>query len=400
MRGLTIAVALAACFGALQHLCGWFLVVGFSRRTRCSKAGQKADRCPGISVLKPLHGNEPLLEQALASFCDQHYPTLQIVFGVQHASDPALAVARRLAKRFTERDIAVVVDPTPHGANRKVANLINMLPHAKHGIVLIADSDVHAPPDFLARVAAALTRPGAGLVTALYYGLPAATAPAPRLGATQITHALMPGVLLGRALGRQDCLGAAMALRRETLEAVGGLAALGDHLADDAVLGMLVRARGFRVELADTVLGTTVGEPTLAALWRHELRWARTMGALAPVCYALSIVQYPVFWAALAMVLTGPGLWSVALFAAAWTVRAAAARGIDTALGLAASAPVWLLPLRDLMSSVLILASFASDRVEWRGHVLRADRPGRRLRPSLCRGPSNANPERGEIAPR
>ena len=109
-----------------------------------------------VTVLKPLHGDEPLLEEALASVCRQDYPTWQVVFGVQDAADTALPVVRRLQARFPDCDIAVVVDPTPHGPNRKVANLINMLPAAKHDVLVIADSDVHVAPDWLRRLVAAL----------------------------------------------------------------------------------------------------------------------------------------------------------------------------------------------------------------------------------------------------
>ena len=97
------------------------------------------------------------------------------------------------------------------------------------------------------------------------------------LGAMQINHYFLPGALLARAMGRQDCLGATMMLRRETLERIGGFAALVDHLADDNVLGRLVQRLGLTVALADTVPATTVPETTLRALWRHELRWARTI---------------------------------------------------------------------------------------------------------------------------
>ena len=99
----------------------------------------------------------------------------------------------------------------------------------------------------------------------------------------QINHYFLPGALLARAMGRQDCLGATMMLRRETLERIGGFAALVNHLADDNVLGRLVQRLGLTVALADTVPATTVPETTLRALWRHELRWARTIRALVPV---------------------------------------------------------------------------------------------------------------------
>lgn len=401
MCWLANAAAFAACFGLVQHFAGWFAVVRFADRMRAAKAeGPRARSCPAITVLKPLHGDEPLLETALASFCAQDYPNYQIVFGVHDAADSALAVARRLASRHPHCDIAIVVEGSAQGVNRKVANLMNMLPRARHRVLLISDADVHAPPDFLARVAAALERPGTGLVTALYYGLPAGPGFVPRLGATQITHAFLPGVLLGRALGRQDCLGAAMALRRETLEAIGGFGALVGHLADDAVLGMLVRARGQLVELCEALVGTTVAEATLAELWRHELRWARTMRSLAPAAYAASALQYPLFWAALAVVASAGAGWALGLFTAAWAIRAAAARGNDRALRLTALAPIWLLPLRDLISSLLILASFAGSRVEWRGQVLRADRPRAVLRSRIRRGMVQQNQVRGEIAPR
>ena len=101
----------------------------------------------GLTVLKPLHGDEPLLEEALASTCAQDYPTFQVVFGASSADDPALAVVERLRQRFPAVDIAVVVDPRRHGANPKVGNLINMLPAAKHDVLVIADSDLHVAPD-------------------------------------------------------------------------------------------------------------------------------------------------------------------------------------------------------------------------------------------------------------
>ncbi len=113
-----------------------------------------------MTVLKPLFGAEPMLEQALASLCAQDYPAFQVVFGVQDPADPAVAVVRRIQARFPQCDIALVVDPTPHGRNRKVGNLINMMAAARHDVLVIADSDVHAAPDYLTRIVAALEPAG------------------------------------------------------------------------------------------------------------------------------------------------------------------------------------------------------------------------------------------------
>lgn len=370
---LALVAAALAMAGLAQTIAGAVLVRRFAARPRVP-----AREHPPMTILKPLHGDEPLLEAALASTCAQDYPALQIVFGVQRADDGALPVIERLRARFPDLDIAVVADPTRHGSNPKISNLINMLPLAKHDVLVIADSDLHVAPDWLKRVAAALQVPGTGLVCTLYAGMPATGALAERLAATQITHTFLPGALLARALGRQDCLGATMALRRETLAAIGGLESLADHLADDNVLGRLVQAQGLRVALADTVPATTVPEATFGALWRHELRWARTIRALAPGPFAASVLQYPIVWGLVALALSGASAWSWGLFETAWVVRALAARAVDRVLasqlkGLAFRPPLWLLPVRELLSVGVMLASYAGVRVDWRGQNLHAD---------------------------
>jgi len=382
---------------------------------------------PPITVLKPLHGDEPLLEQALASVCAQDYPAFQVVFGVQDPDDTALGAVARVRARFPRCDTAVVVNPARHGANAKIGNLINMLPAARYQVLAIADSDLHVQRDYLARLADALAEPGTGLVTTLYAGLPASNRLVQQLGATHITHSFLPGALLARAMGRQDCLGATMALPRETLAAIGGFQALLPHLADDQVLGRRVAALGLAVRLAPTVVATTVPESSFVALWRHELRWARTIRALEPGPFAASMLQYPIFWALVALLLAGGAIWSFAVFLLAWVGRAVAATWLDRSLepllvpkprlgeapdhgprpsarssatvraarpddlrledgwnladaasqGLAFPCPVWLLPLRDLISVAVMAASFFGRRVDWRGLSQIADTPPR-----------------------
>jgi ceramide glucosyltransferase len=193
------------------------------------------------------------------------------------------------------------------------------------------------------------------------------------LGTIQINQYFLPGALLARAMGRQDCLGASMMLRRETLARIGGLAALVDHLADDNVLGRLVQNLGLKVLLAETIPATTVPETSFGALWRHELRWARTIRALVPAQFAASVLQYPLVWAGVAVLLSWGAGWSIALFAIVWLLRALAARGIDRTLSLALRTPVWLLPVRELMSVVVMVASYAGRDVDWRGYTLQAE---------------------------
>ncbi|HKM63140.1 MAG TPA: bacteriohopanetetrol glucosamine biosynthesis glycosyltransferase HpnI [Acidisphaera sp.] len=372
MIALAIPLGCLAVAGAVQAGVAAAGLARFARRPPTPPVA-----LPPVTVLKPLYGAEPMLEDALASFCAQDYPEYQIVFGVHASEDPAIAVVRRVAARFPARDIAVVVDATVHGQNGKVGNLINMLPEAKHDVLLISDSDVHVQPDYLRRLAAALEQDGVGLATTLYAGLPASRSIPALLGALQITETFLPGALMARALGREDCLGASMMLRRPTLERVGGFPALVDHLADDHILGVLVRQTGLSVRLADTVPATTVPESSFRALLRHELRWSRTIRTLAPLAHLASAVQYPIALALLALVVA-PSVWTVALALGVWAVRASAAAAVARALrpklGRLASRPaLWLLPLRDVLSLAVTAASFAGRRVDWRGQSMLAD---------------------------
>ena len=349
----------------------------FARPDR-SRPSTVPTQYPPVTILKPLCGNEPLLEEALESCFSQAYPEFQIVFGLQDPADPALAVVERLRSRFPDCDIRIVIDSTMHGPNRKVSNLINMLPFARHEILVISDSDLHLPTNYLNRLVTALEHPGVGLVTSLYIGVPSAPKGwAAALGATQISHQFLPGVLLSRAMGRQDCLGSTAMLRRDTLERTGGLQALVHLLAEDNVLGQRVRALGLSIELADIVPAATVPEPSFAPLWHHEIRWTRTIRELAPVSLCASTLQYPLFWSMLAVLLSGLAPWSLALFFVSWSMRAACARGIDKALRAcvgrrAFATPLWLLPLRDILSVAEIAASFWVDEVTWRGHKMGA----------------------------
>jgi ceramide glucosyltransferase len=375
MSLLAMAFALVAGLGLVQCFAGWMAVIRFA-----AAPAPAPRQLPPVTILRPLCGDEPLLVDALLSCCCQDYPVFQIVFGAQDRADPALAVVRDLKENFPERDITVIVDPTEHGRNRKVANLINMLPSARYDVLVFSDSDLHLAPDYLARLVAALEKPNTGLVSTLYVGRPARHRWPARLGAAQINYSFLPGALLARALGRQDCLGSTMALHRRTLERSGGLHVLVDHIADDNVLGQRVAALGLAVDIADTVPAATVPETTLAALWHHEMRWARTIRALVPGSFGVSAIQYPFCWALLACVLSRGALPFVVLLGLAWAVRTAAAWGIDHALkpklaplGLAPVAPVWQLPCRDILSVIEIIASYSSNQVVWRGMITEAD---------------------------
>jgi ceramide glucosyltransferase len=361
-----VLAGLAAGTGAIYLLAVWFAVRRFARAQPAAGPG----RGPPVTILKPLHGEDPELYENLRSFYAQAYPVVQIVFGVRDEGDPAVAVVRRLIADLPGADLALVVDPRVHGTNLKISNLINMMAVARHPILVVADSDMRVTSRYLDALVGELATPGVGLVTCLYTGRPAPNL-CSRLGALFINHGFLPSVLVGDLVRPwPGCFGATMALHRETLRAVGGFARFRDLLADDYRLGAAVVEAGFRVALSRYLVEDVLVEPDAAALLRHELRWARTIRSIAPLDYAASVITYPLAFGLLSALLSGlsvPGL-AVLLAILAW--RLIVVRMIDKAFALPRQ-PLWLVPVRDVLSFFLLIASFCGKTVAWRGQAFR-----------------------------
>jgi len=335
-----------------------------------ARAGSRASAdLPPITVLKPLCGTEPGLYEHLRSFCQQDYPKFQVVFGVGDASDPAIAVARRLQMEFPALAIDVVVDPRQHGHNRKISSLINMLKHARYDTLVMADSDAFVGPDYLTSVTAPLLDRKVGLVTCLYHGEPTQLIWS-RLGAMYINEWYMPSVLLAWLFGHENYVsGQTMCLRRDTLQAIGGLRGIANHLADDYELGQLVRRLGLRIVLSTYQLKAEHHEPTLESLVRHELRWMRTLYVLRPLSF-----RFIFFTFSLPLALLGLSLGAETFSTAAWVLfqlTIAARLGLHFIHrrqgGRALFADLWLLPVRDLLICWVWCRSFFTSRLTWRG---------------------------------
>jgi ceramide glucosyltransferase len=362
---------LAASVAGLLYLMGSVAAVRIIRN-RPRRGGGSTP----VTLLKPLKGADAELYDNLRSFCVQEYAQFQIVFGVADLDDPAVAVVRRLIAEFPQRDLTLVVGGAGRAANRKVANLMDMLPAARHRLLLISDSDMRVMPDYLGVITPLLAVPGVGLVTCLYRGVPAGSGLWSRLACLYVNHGFLPQAAVGEILHTGDgAFGATLALSRDTLDAIGGLEAVADQLADDHALGAAVRRIGRTIVLAPVLVDNVIFEPTLGALFRHELRWARTVRLLAPAGYAGSVITYPVALALLALLLH-PAPWSVYGLIGALAVRTATVWLGDRALGLPAT-PVYLIPLRDGLSFAVFIASFFARSVAWRDRRYRIARGGR-----------------------
>jgi ceramide glucosyltransferase len=236
----------------------------------------------------------------------------------------------------------------------------------KGEIVVIADSDIRVGRTYLRTLAASFQTPNVGAASCLYSGLSNGTVIS-RLGALGIEDGFAPSVLVALAVGEMRfCLGATMAVRAGVLESIGGLAALGDTIADDHRLGQLVCGRGYRVALSRYVVATTVAETTLPPLWAHELRWARTAFELAPAGYAFSFLMYAVPLAVIYLALSGDLLLGIPLLAIIISLRFRVHYLARKALAVTRPDDAWLVPLRDFLSLPIWFASLFVPRRTFR----------------------------------
>jgi len=367
------AIASMAYYG----LCLWS-AVDFLRQRKAAGEGARPTWFLPVSILKPLKGTDPEMYESLRGHCLQDYPEYEIIFGVNDPADPSRHLVERLKSEFPQLSIRWMVCAKNLGANIKVSNLTQMLVEAKYDRVLVNDSDIRVPLDYLRRVMAPLADPQVGLVTCLYRGVPGGTLGS-RLESIGISTDFSAGVLAARTLegGIHFGLGSTLAFRRSDLAAIGGFEALVDYLADDYEIGRRMAKRGLRVRLSDVVVETYLPAYTLRQFVDHQLRWGRTVRDSRRWGYLGLVLTFGVPWALLS------GLLSLSLsrgILAAWAPLVAVI-GLRVAVAMLVGwsvvrdrqllALLPLLPLRDVAALLVWIASLAGHTVVWRGDSFR-----------------------------
>jgi ceramide glucosyltransferase len=271
---------------------------------------------------------------------------------------------QRLAELRPDLAVDVALEPRNFGTNRKVSNLINMTPLAQNDVIVLSDSDIEVGPTYLADVIAELQKPGVGAVTCLYHGI-AGEGIWSRLSAMSINTYFLSNVVTALSLRvAQPCFGATIAMRRETLEEIGGFEAFADCLADDYEIGTAVRKAGYEVTIPPFSVGHVCFERSAAELVRHQIRQSRTIRTIDPVGYAGATVSHPFALALIGAVLGSPlGLLVAALAVVCRTVQTIA---IERAFALERQ-PYWLIPFRDLIAFTTFVSGFFGTTVSWRG---------------------------------
>ncbi len=341
-----------------------------NRRKNLSQPPLPENQLPPVSILKPLKGVDPEIWESFCSHCEQDYPQFQLIFGVSDPADPAIEVVRKLQAKYPNRPIELIVCNRVLGANIKVSTLAQMLPAARHELLLVNDSDIRVPPDYLRQVIAPLADASVGLVTCLYRAVATPTLGS-RLEALGIGTDFVPGVLSARFLekGLHFGLGSTLAFRRRDLEAIGGFEALLDYLADDYELGRRIAATGKRVEISAATVTTFLPAYTLRQFFRHQLRWSRTIRDARRWGYTGLLFTFGLPWALLTLLAARGAAWAWALFALTFAARLAV--GFVTADVVLHDRQIFrnifLVPLRDLIAPLVWAASFMGNRIHWRG---------------------------------
>ena len=331
---------------------------------------------PGVSILKSLKGLDPAMLDAFRSHCRQTYTgDYELLFGVSALDDPAIAAVEELQREFPDLPIQLIHCPASLGTNGKVSTLIQLANHARHPYLLINDSDITVSPRYLERVMAPFAPSTSatkqvGLVTALYRGRAHGTLPS-RLESLGIATDFQAGVLLSKMIegGLHYGLGSTLAVSREALEKIGGLAPLVDHLADDYELGARIDHAGYRVALSAEVVETSSPAYAWGGFIDHQLRWARTVRDARPGGYIGLIFTHGLAWALLNVIASGVSPVSFWLLGLSFFLRLALAMtdGAQVLADHQVLPSLWLLPLRDVVAMCVWVAGFAGNTIVWRG---------------------------------
>jgi ceramide glucosyltransferase len=324
---------------------------------------------PSVSLLKTVHGLDFGSYENFAGFCRQNYPEYEILFAVNNESDPAVPLVRRIISEFPGRRIRLISGAEQVGANRKVNNLIALAREAQHEILVLTDGDVRVDVNYLRAVVAPFADPATGAVTSFYRAI-AEKNLAAELEAIGAASDFFAGVLVAEWMeGMTFALGASIVTTKHWLAKIGGFESIANMLADDYELGYRIAKAGGRIRLSRELVWTMYPAQTARSFWEHQVRWARTVRLSRPLSYVGLIFTHGLPWTIVAA-LIAPASWIAGAYllaylalrlVMAWTVGVWGVR--DDVL----RKRLWLVPVRDAIHFVVWIASFASNRIIWRG---------------------------------
>ncbi len=355
---LTSTIYIALVFAA---------TIRFRRRPKTTPAFT-----PPVSVLKPLHGAEPGLREFLEGFFQLDYPEYEILFCSRHETDQGLSIARDLSEKYPSVPVRIMTSGEPPWPNARCFSMNTMKSAARHDILVITDSDVRVEPEYLRAVVEPFRQDQTGLVTCVYRGVAVQGGFWARLEGLGMSVEMTSGVLVAEMLeGMRFALGPSMAVRKSCVDRIGGFEKLGNYYADDFMLGRLVSESGSTVVLSDQVIDHCIVNTKFEKSLGHQWNWMKSTRFSRPMGHLGTGLTFGLLFGLLVFATaTMMGKPWLGLAALGWTVAVRVFQCVlvgwyvvkdRNALRLA-----WLYPLRDLLGSLLWMASYASRRVGWR----------------------------------
>ena len=381
-----LLLALAGSFTSTIYLA--MTLVATSRHLGRATLAQAAVRAiptsslPPVTIFKPVHGMEDQLAANLESFLQQDYPDYEVTFGVRDADNPAAKIAEEVRARYPNVPSRLIVSGPPTWPNAKVFALDKMLALSSRPYLIISDSDVRVAPDFLRNTIPPLLDPKVGLVTCMYRGIPASDFWS-WLEALGLSVEMSSGVMVADMMeGMRFALGPAMAVRRDAIDAIGGIAAVADYYSDDFELGNRIWAKGYKVTLSHHIVRNVLTRRSPLRTFGDQLRWMKSTRYSRPAGHAGTSLTYAMPFGILGFLAAAAlGRWQlgVDLLALACVNRIIQSIGVGCFVARDPRAIwlCWLYPLRDFFGFVAWALSYTSREFYWRGETYRFGKGGR-----------------------
>ncbi len=367
-----------ALIGTLYSLLCVLALIRF-RTLPLQPSAERFSTWPPVTVLKPVHGLEKHQRENLRSTCLQDYPEFQVVFSVQELNDPAIPLLREIQREFGENRVTVAIENKRAGSNGKINNMIGGLLHARHDVLVISDSDVCLRPDYLKTIVAPLADPSVGCVCTLYK-VAFAERWYEKVELLTLNADLMEHMVFAHVTGASKfCLGASAALRRSTLEAVGGLEGLADYLVEDYELGRRIWSKGGKVLVLPYFVDTVVDLRRPGQWWSHQVYWDQNHRSARHLAYLATVVIRSVPFALLYALTRGFDPVGLTVLAMVLGIRQATCWaflgwGLRDREGLRS---LWLLPFRDIAGLASWFLAYTKRTTIWRGNKFVLTRDGR-----------------------
>jgi len=363
-REFDTLVLIIATFPFIYYLLAIFSSLRFFSR----RLEPNPDFTPPISILKPVRGLDDGAYENFSSFCRLDYPDYELLFCVGRSDDPNVPVIEKLARDFPDRAIRLLIGSNPSATNDKVSKLSRLASEAKHSYLAFSDSDIRVESGYLRTVVAPLREPQVGAVTCLYLQTDEKSFVNSLQTIGQVSD-FYASLAVARFLdGVKFALGSTIVTRRGTLAEAGLFAAIENKPADDMLVGRLIAEKGYQVELLPYAVRAVADFESMRGFLAKRMRWAVVQKNMRP-------------WGHIGLLLTLGLLWSLMAIAAHPTIAVASAylgsylflrllmTGVIAIWGMRQPSILkkfWLIPIWDALAMIILVVSFARNRVRWR----------------------------------